>query len=75
MHKTLNILTNTVETAAKGYLNEEQLQVFNAAREFISFFQNKLARGLALTKEDEAFLSALLIFVLGMVKDSSITEP
>ena len=73
MHNTVKIIDNSVKTLEKRKLTEEQKQKLDAFKVFFNFFQNKQAQGLALTSEEEAVLNALLVIVIFMVKDSSVT--
>ena len=73
MHNTVNIIDKSVKTLEKRNLTEEQKQKLDAFKVVFNFFQNKQAQGLALTSEEEAVLNALLVIVIFMVKDSSVT--
>ena len=75
MHKALISAKNTVKIAKKSNLNAAQRKALSGAEEMIAFLQEKEAKGLALTSQDVKFLKALEEFILGMVKDSSITKP
>ena len=73
MHKALTSIKNTVKIAKKSNLNAAQRKALAGAEVMIAFLQEKEAKGLALTSQDVKFLKALEGFILGMVKDSSIT--
>ena len=73
MHNTLQIITHTVRQGEKNNLTPEKQIAFNAVKDIVESYQNKLNTGLAFTADDERVLDALLIIVVYMVKDSSIT--
>ena len=73
MHNALTSIINTVKIAKKSNLNAAQRKALAGAKEMISFLQEKEAKGLALTSQEVKFLKAMEGFILGMVKDSSIT--
>ena len=73
MHNILQIIGNNVKKLEKRDLTEEQWQMLAAYKVVFNLFQNKLEQGIALSSEEEAVLNALLIIVIFMVKDSSVT--
>ena len=73
MHNTVKIIDNSVKTLEKRNLTEEQQQELEAFKVVFGFFENRQAQGLALTGEEEAVLNALVVIVIRMVKDSSVT--
>ena len=73
MHNTLQIIIHTVRQGEKNNPTPEQQNVYNAFKVIAESYQDKLNKGLAFTLDDDRVLNALLIIVVYMVKDSSIT--
>ena len=73
MHNTLQLINHTVRVGEKNNPTPEKQTAYNACKDIAQSYQNKLNNGLALTADDEKVLEALLIIVVYMVKDSSIT--
>jgi len=73
MHNTLQSITVTVRQYEKNDLTPDQQNMVNAIKVIVESYQAKLNKGLAFTADDERVLNALLIIVVYMVKDSSIT--
>ena len=73
MHNTVQSIDNNVKTLEKRDLTPAGQNVVNAIKVLVEPYQIKQSKGLAMTLEDERVLNALLIIVVYMVKDSSIT--
>jgi hypothetical protein len=73
MHKTIKSIINKIKQLEKRELTEEQQKALDALKVLLAVYQNKLAKGLAFSSDDERALDALEIIVNYMVKDSSVT--
>ena len=73
MHKTLKRIINKIKKLERSELTEEQQKALDALKVLLAVYQNKLAKGLAFSSDDERALDALEIIVNYMVKDSSVT--
>ena len=73
MHNTVKRIINKIKKLEKRELNEEQQKALDALKVLLAVYQNKLAKGLAFSSDDERALDALEIIVNYMVKDSSVT--
>ena len=73
MHKLVKQAKTKIKNYRKRNLSEEQRQQLDAIEVIVNYFEAKEAKGLALTKEDEAVLIALGSLFGFMPKDSSIT--
>ena len=73
MHKTLKRINNKIKKLERRKLNAEQQKELDALKVLLAIFQNKQAKGLAFSIDDERVLGAIEVIVNYMVKDSSIT--
>ena len=73
MHNTVKRIINKIKKLEKRELTEEQQKALDALKVLLAVYQNKLAKGLAFSSDDERALDALEIIVNYMVKDSSVT--
>jgi hypothetical protein len=73
MHSILQSITVDLRKLEKRDLTLDLQNAVNAAKVIVESYQAKLNKGLAFTADDERVLNALLIIVVYMVKDSSIT--
>ena len=73
MHNTVKRIINKIKQLEKRELTEEQQKALDALKVLLAVYQNKLAKGLAFSSDDESALDALEIIVNYMVKDSSVT--
>ena len=73
MHNTVKRIINKIKKLEKRELTEEQQKALDALKVLLAVYQNKLAKGLAFSSDDERALDALEVIVNYMVKDSSVT--
>ena len=73
MHNTVKRIINKIKKLERSELTEEQQKALDALKVLLAIYQNKMAKGLAFSSEDESALNALEVIVNYMVKDSSVT--
>ena len=73
MHNTVKRIINKIKKLEKRDLTEEQQKALDALKVLLAVYQNKLAKGLAFSSDDERALNALEIIINYMVKDASVT--
>ena len=73
MHDKEKFIENSIKKMEKRNLTQEQQKELDAFKVVFNFFKNTKTQGLALTGEEEAVLDALVVIVIRMVKDSSVT--